>query len=762
MQSALEPRPNIHKPTFKTARLLKYPAACTSWSRNFRARNFEFHVRGWVPAFLVISGTVHRQRCERRRSLSTVRHKQLSRQAQVNAVSVAPPKPKFSILPGEESDKTPGARLLSTEQSEMAMLKFQDTLYQRYQRRYIPLPLCPSASYQYKLLEALRHGNIAWLKEEIASREEGTWDFVFPPVPKGEDLETHEGWCRSPLSLMVRPREGYFRSEFLPGIARDIRVQLVRSALESRICSPHFEGNYWSCAPIHAALSGDVEMLDLLHQAGMDYSTLGVEWAVYNVPNFTVVHAAAMNGHFEALQWLANTYESPEWLDQEDASNCTALYYSVQTARSKKAARFLVQNGCDPFRFDPTKERSPFSVAVELMPEVAEEFLVSKSKPVFAWWGNPVIDYDFTGIAYRKGEPGQLLFNSLDGEYCSVEGLISRSNQPELASTPIVTRLADKKWEAWGRSRYFNVLTIFLSLMSAYVLEALSFDLSSAFQSLLLLSAGLSSVAYARIKVLELLSRGVEEYLNRPWNLVDTAIIALSPLGIALDVATLTGFGSKIVVLGLDAAGMKAIIDAFFCTLLFLRLLRYVAVVTESSFGTYVNNIVEALTTGVQPLLFLTYVITSFSIGFWVLFHYGARGEMEAPGLIDMPLLLLRWLFEPADALKSFENLRLETPGLILFLFYYTAAVIGTLQFTQGPTTEKDDKDHSQNRDVQWNALRVDIIDELEQQLRSTYDTNDSDRDSFYQGLSNSSETMQLETRTELWPTKRGKSTAKK
>ena len=124
----------------------------------------------------------------------------------------------------------------------LGVQQVQDALYRRFRARYVdrtdgkaefePAYLGVSdgrdlSDEQRALLVALRDGDVAAIRELMRI----DWNFVYPPADHtekggptnkaGERVE--EGWCRSPLALLVRPDEGNF-GRFLAGVSREDRL----------------------------------------------------------------------------------------------------------------------------------------------------------------------------------------------------------------------------------------------------------------------------------------------------------------------------------------------------------------------------------------------------------------------------------------------------------------------------------------------------------------------------------------------------------
>lgn len=490
-------------------------------------------------------------------------------------------------------------------------------------------------------------------------------------------------------------------------------------------------------------------MLKELHAGGLNLLELGVEWAVYDKPIFSVVHAAALNGHTAALEWIADTYGDLAWLDRPDAAGCTPLYYAVQTARSMKTARFLLRCGCDPFAWNPESGRSPLSAAIELLPKLAKDFLAAKTQPVDSWWGNPVIRFDFDGIAVSPQCTGQLLFTSESGDRVSIEGLIARSMSPDLASVPIITRLLDRKWEEWARNQYWYLLATFLLLVVPYAAEAIVGPYTSAeVQGTLFAVAVVGYFECAQAEWLQLQSRGINAYVTRNWNIVDIVLLVTLPFTVVPHI--FDALDLKFAPLGLEPTltPVAVALDAALLLVVSLRFLRYLSVFSELRIGPYLYSVLQIVSLSWQPLLFLSVVVASFAAAFVLVFRYGSATPV---GYWDMIILLMRWIFQPDEAFEAIKKLPLEAPGFVLFLLYICVAVLGSLRLVQDSVNVSQEST-DEGSEARFQALRLEIVDDIEQQMLANSARDRKELSAFYDSLQDGGQLLQLETRAELWP----------
>ena len=158
-----------------------------------------------------------------------------------------PSSPPLPIDPRDLGDVTElEAQITQTMQATGAfedpssVLEVQNLLYRRFQDKYTgegrPFPrdyLGTLTPERQRLLVALRRGDVQAIRDSIEAGSD--WNFVFPPAPTGGTRATRllrEGWCRSPLALLVRPDEGSLQP-LLPGVSKVERLALVAAALRS-------------------------------------------------------------------------------------------------------------------------------------------------------------------------------------------------------------------------------------------------------------------------------------------------------------------------------------------------------------------------------------------------------------------------------------------------------------------------------------------------------------------------------------------------
>ena len=182
------------------------------------------------------------------------------------------------------------------------VLRVQDDLYRRFKTKYgneIELNDYLTAE-RVLLLDAIKTGDL----NTIRALTEIDWNFVYPPAMLNSSTGERqlEGWCRTPLCLLVRPDEGNFRRSMV-GVSEAERLELLKDVLASGCADPNFPPTYWGGPAVHACFEGDVVALEMLRQAGCNLRQR-LEWLLQDAPLFSLVHAAAFNGQLEVLQYL--------------------------------------------------------------------------------------------------------------------------------------------------------------------------------------------------------------------------------------------------------------------------------------------------------------------------------------------------------------------------------------------------------------------------------------------------------------------------
>lgn len=377
-----------------------------------------------------------------------------------------------------------------------------------------------------------------------------------------------------------------------------------------------------------------------------------------------------------------------------------------------------------------------------------------KSRPVNAWWGT-MVGLDFEGIAVHAESPGQLRFATEAGDRASIGSLLARSGRPELAATPVLSQLCERKWEAWARGRYWRLLATFALAMAPYTVEAtVGPGLAAGWQSALVALAVAAWAAYGRTKAQQLWARGLPAFVGLGWNVVDLLVLALLPLGAVGHVFDALDLQVSTLGLAPELQPPAIVLDAFLQLLFCLRFLRYLSVFSGFRIGSYLNSVLGVLSSSWQPLLFLALVIASFALGFLILFSYDGKASGVPPQFADffgVATQLVKWLFEPSAAFTAFGDLRLEAPGFVLFVLYYCAAVLGSLRILTECAAETVETS-AQAADMHWRDVRSRVVDDIEEQMMAGSAEDRQVLQEFYATLRDGGELLQVETRVELWP----------
>lgn len=295
------------------------------------------------------------------------------------------------------------------------------------------------------LLEAIRAGDVA----QIRMHFDFSWDFIFPPAQTVGGVRFFEGWCRSPLALLVRPDEGSLEP-FMLGVSDADRLALIRDVLASGTASPNYPDSYWPAPTMHACFEGDVAALALLYEFGADLTARHF-WLLQSKPQWSLVHAAAFNGNLAVLQFLVE--RTPlELLYALDADGNNALHVLLGASRDEECAHFLLDRGVDGFALN-AEGRSPLSLAVERLPSIAVRLLRQKAEFCYYWYGFDLYRYSFDGVVLPANGSKALTFATSErsGSRLTLEQLIVAHKRKELLAVPIMRTLLERKWKWFAR-----------------------------------------------------------------------------------------------------------------------------------------------------------------------------------------------------------------------------------------------------------------------------------------------------------------------
>lgn len=540
-----------------------------------------------------------------------------------------PSRPLLSDQAGSlrELEQTIGKALSTpaTFHEPQPVLDLHDALYRRFILKYGAYPEVQVlfdrniAEQEFGLLHAITAGNVPNIRSFIG-KPDFSWNFVYPPAKSipdstGQIIRPLEGWCRSPLGLLIFPDEGNFDRR-MRGVTPEERRALVRDVLADG-ADPNFPPLYWATPTVLACLNGDVEGLDLLRAAGADL-TGTVEWAVQQRPAFNLVHAAAFNGRAKVLEYLSK-HVPIQLFTAMDAEGCNPLHVLLESSRDPEAATFLLNHGADGFACNAHR-RSPLSLAIEHMPAFAKELLQRRSRFEQKWYGNDLYWFSFDGIVLplsRQGGPFHV-YDSNGNEY-TIEELMVKHETKELMPTPIMQDLLKLKWKYFGRWQYtkrvipFALLCLDIFVLSIVNPESLAFKVALVVFFILWL-----------LEMSQLCPR-----LRRPsfWILLD---------GVCLMAATSLVVFRMIVAAGLLAQEHTQPLKQYFGILagllqvvLAFRLMRMLAM--YKVVGPLLITTLEMLKDTLPFLLVSAVILLGFTNGFYAMTHFMAEDyELES------------------------------------------------------------------------------------------------------------------------------------
>ena len=354
-----------------------------------------------------------------------------------------------------------------------SVLGVQDDLYLKYRIKYAPNIDDTLSAERVQLLDAIKGGDL----DTVRSLMSIDWNFVYPPAYVDAEGTRHlEAWCRTPLTLIVRPNEGDLANQMRDVTSED-RISLLLDVLASGCADPNFPPLYWSRPALHACLEGDLEVLELLRLSGCDLQQ-ACEWATQHEPKFDLVHAAAFSGQQKVLGYLREHFP-PSFFQRVDAQGNNALHTLLASSRDVGTARFLIEQEVDGFAFN-LERRSPLSMSIERLPELAQVLLETKSRFEYSWWGMNVYYFSFDGVvlpleprtdadecAFPGGSCGPLRARNHEGELKTIEQLIIDNECKALLETPIMLDLVDCKWRYFGSEVYRTRVAKFSALLAA-------------------------------------------------------------------------------------------------------------------------------------------------------------------------------------------------------------------------------------------------------------------------------------------------------
>ena len=349
----------------------------------------------------------------------------------------------------------------------VGVLQVQDDLYRKFKIRYgadsrVKFALDDQLTAERVLLhDAIVSGDL----DAVRALMTIDWNFVYPPAFIDENGDRQlEGWCRTPLCLVVRPDEGNFGSK-LCNVSSSDRQLLLQDVLASGCADPNFPPVYWSNPAVHACFEGDLEALEALRVNGCNLRSK-YEWALQSQPLFSLVHAAAFNGQEKVLRYLRQHFP-PSFFREVDAAGNSALHTLLESSRDMPTAHFLLEQGVDGFAFN-SEQRSPLSMSIEYLPELALLLLQQKSSFEYRWWGNDLYWFSFNGVVLPldgSGRPVQA--RDACGDITTIEKLIIRYKRKNLLETPIMLDMLDNKFKYFAAEAFVSRIAKFVSMLLA-------------------------------------------------------------------------------------------------------------------------------------------------------------------------------------------------------------------------------------------------------------------------------------------------------
>ena len=373
-----------------------------------------------------------------------------------------------SSLPEVEARLQTAFSASGTFDEALGVLRVQDDLYRKFKIKYGAVL---KDKYGQEIDDTLNAERVMLLDAIVAGDLDGIrattqmdWNFVYPPAyidPESGERQL-EAWCRTPLCLLVRPDEGNFDSK-LRGISEADRQALLQDVLSSGCADPNFPLVYWSNPAVHASFEGDVEALETLRANGCNLRQK-FEWVLQEEPLFSLVHAAAFNGQEKVLRYLRKYYP-PSFFRELDATGSNALHVTLESSRDMSTAKFLLEQKVDGFAMNDAR-RSPLSMAIEVLPELARTLLEMKSRFEYRWWGNDLFWFSFDGIILPlQDNERPVELTDLSGEPTTIEQLIIKNKRKELLETSLMLDLIERKWTNFASELYFTRILKFSSML---------------------------------------------------------------------------------------------------------------------------------------------------------------------------------------------------------------------------------------------------------------------------------------------------------
>jgi len=275
------------------------------------------------------------------------------------------------------------------------------------------------------------------------------------------------------------------------------------------------------------------------------------------------------------------------------------------------SARFLLEQNVDGFAFNNAR-RSPLSMAIEDLPELAEALLEQKSRFEYAWWGNDLYWYSFDGIILPLEDNRPVQVNDKNGEPATIEQLIIRHERKKLLETPLMRDVIESKWNNFASDLYAARVLKFSAMLVAVfvssVLEQESLEFNAATAAVAITWALNLEVQLSKLKLPEQ-SDSSPVYLLDVFHITVVPVVAALRLAEALSEFSITSeFGAVVAF----ATGLLQVT-------LGLRLLTYVSLF--ELLGPLLVTVLSMAFDAVRFSALLIIVIIAYANGFYSLIH---------------------------------------------------------------------------------------------------------------------------------------------
>jgi len=326
-----------------------------------------------------------------------------------------------------------------------------------------------------------------------------------------------------------------------------------------------------------------------------------------------------------------------------------------------ETARFLLEVGVNGFATNKLG-RSPLSMAIEVLPELALELLKTKSRFEYRWWGNDLYWFSFSGVVlnsttWREDElptaaapqlmasaehgaaaapqlTKPLAFQDGNGKPATIEELIVRHERKELLETPVMLDLIERKWLYFAGDLYRNrFLTFAAMLLSVFIVSAV--DTGSALFYSASASTAITWVVFLRDEIRQLANKAREDGSSQTGgfavlgikliDVIDLYNVILVPVLLGYRLAVDAGVASF---LSEGTAEVLASLSGALQVTLALTMLRLVA--QFRVLGPLLITVYQMINDALLFAVIIFIVLFGYANGFFSLIHFGASDEYLA------------------------------------------------------------------------------------------------------------------------------------